>query len=170
MITDELKNMAGKTVIFARNYYLKTGGTADGNLYYIIKGSLRMYIVNDNMERTVRFAYDDNILVALDSFLTGRPSDLYIQALKKTAVKIIRKEDLLQKLKDPTFREKWILILEQLALQQFEREMDLLKDNPAERYKSVLDRSPQLFQHIPLKYIANYIGVTAETLSRLRKS
>lgn len=120
MITDELKNMAGKTVTFARNYYLKTGGTADGNLYYIIKGSLRMYIVNDNMERTVRFAYDDNILVALDSFLTGRPSDLYIQALKKTAVKIIRKEDLLQKLKDPTFREKWILILEQLALQQFE--------------------------------------------------
>jgi len=60
--------------------------------------------------------------------------------------------------------------LEQLTLQQLEREKDILTSSPLERYKRVLKRSPQLFQEIPNKYIADYLRMTPETLSRIKKS
>ncbi|WP_317127531.1 MULTISPECIES: hypothetical protein [Chryseobacterium] len=64
----------------------------------------------------------------------------------------------------------WTIILEDLVLQQVEREKDLLISAPKERYERVLKRSPQLFQQIPDKYIANYLRMSPETLSRLKKS
>jgi hypothetical protein len=56
------------------------------------------------------------------------------------------------------------------VLQQMERERDILTSSPLERYKRVLERSPQLFQEIPNKYIASYLRMTPETLSRIKKS
>ena len=64
----------------------------------------------------------------------------------------------------------WIAILENLVQQQMDREKDLLIDSPLERYNRVLKRSPKLFQEIPHKYIANYLRMSPETLSRLKKS
>jgi hypothetical protein len=58
---------------------------------------------------------------------------------------------------------------EQLAL-QVAREIDLLTDSPTMRLERILKRSPQLFNEIPLKYIASYLRMTPETLSRIRKS
>lgn len=64
----------------------------------------------------------------------------------------------------------WQLILESFVLQQMERERDILTSSPMERYSRVLKRSPQLFQEIPNKYIASYLRMTPETLSRIKKS
>lgn len=64
----------------------------------------------------------------------------------------------------------WHLILGDLIIQQMERERDILTSSPLKRYKRVLKRSPQLFQEIPNKYIASYLRMTPETLSRIKKS
>lgn len=64
----------------------------------------------------------------------------------------------------------WHQILGGLIFQQMERERDLLTSSPAERYSRVLERSPRLFQEIPNRYIASYLRMTPETLSRLKKS
>lgn len=64
----------------------------------------------------------------------------------------------------------WDSLLQNLILQQLEREKDLLIKSPKERYVRVLQRSPRLFQEIPNKYIATYLGMSPETLSRLKKS
>ncbi|MCY1222048.1 hypothetical protein D9M69_651860 [compost metagenome] len=72
--------------------------------------------------------------------------------------------------KEPENLTLWAEILEDLVLQQIEREKDLLTHSPKERYERVLKRSPQLFQEIPNKHIANYLRMTPETLSRLKKS
>jgi CRP-like cAMP-binding protein len=64
----------------------------------------------------------------------------------------------------------WNQLLVELIQQQMEREKDLLTAAPSERYKRVLERSPQLFQEIPTKYIASYLRMTPETLSRIKKS
>ena len=64
----------------------------------------------------------------------------------------------------------WHIILGDLIFQQMERERDILTSSPLERYKRVLARSPQLFQEIPNKYIASYLRMTPETLSRIKKS
>lgn len=167
----ENNNLWEKEIEIGRNEYLKVKGSIDTNLYFIKNGSLRIYVVNEYEEHTIRFGYQNNFIVSLDSFITEKPSDFYIQAIKKTNLKIITKKrfkDLINS--NPELQNLWSNILEQLILQQLEREKDILTSSPIERYKRVLKRSPQLFQEIPNKYIADYLRMTPETLSRIKKS
>ena len=165
------KGLWSSDLELGRNEYVKVQGSLDTNLYWVAKGSLRIFVVSENEEHTIRFGYKDNFIAALDSFLNEKPSDLYIQALKKTKLKVIGKSAFTNYIKSsPENMEKWQLILEQLVLQQMERERDILTVSPVERYRRVLMRSPQLFQEIPSKYIASYLRMTPETLSRIKKS
>lgn len=167
----EANELSEKTLTIERNEFLKTTGTIDTNIYFVEAGSLRVFVVDDAEERTIRFGYKNNILVSLDSFLTGKSSEFIIQAIKKTRLKIIPKERFMNFLnQDEMHLRMWIGILEDLVIQQIEREKDLLTASPKERYERVLRRSPQLFQEIPNRHIANYLRMTPETLSRLKKS
>lgn len=159
-----------KTLILKRYEYLKVGGTVDTNLYYILNGSLRIFVIDGIEENTIRFGYQNNLIASLDSFISEKPSEYYIQALKKTTVKLISKESLKQLVKNSNeLRLHWSEMLEQIIFHQLERERDILTASPLERYKRVLVRSPQLFQEIPNKYIASYLRMTPETLSRIKK-
>lgn len=159
-----------KTVVFERGAYLKKEDSIDTNIYFIQSGSVYAFIMDGNEERIVRFGYRGNIIVPLDSFLTEQPSNLYIQTIKKSTVKIISKSSFQKFLQQNAIKSNlWATILEDLVVQQIEREKDLLIQSPVERYKRVLKRSPQLFQQIPNKYIASYLRMSAETLSRLKK-
>lgn len=167
----EENSLFQKTLKLKRNQFLKVGGSIDTNIYFVEKGSLRVFILDDCEERIIRFGYSNNIIVALDSFLTGNPSDFFIQAFKSTTIKIIPKTTFLQFIHSaPQNFKLWAVLLEDMILQQIEREKDILTHSPKERYERVLKRSPQLFQEIPNKYIANYLRMSPETLSRLKKS
>lgn len=155
----------------SRNEHLKVRGSIDTKLYFVKSGSLRVYVVDEFEEHTIRFGYQGSFITALDSFITGQPSDFYIQALKKTELKMITKTAYTSFMQsDPENLLLWHKILEQLVYQQMERERDILTSSPVERYKRVLKRSPQLFQEIPHKYIASYLRMTPETLSRIKKA
>lgn len=160
-----------RKLVLNRNQLLKGSGTIDTDIYWIQEGSLKIYIVDNEEERIIRFGYNGNIIVSLDSFLSGKPSDFYIQAIKKTTVFIASKSNF-EKFIDASEDnlKLWNSILQDLVLQQVEREKDILIHSPKERYERVLKRSPKLFQLIPRKYIANYLRMTPETLSRLKKS
>ena len=166
----EIVALSTSEISLKRNEFLKVKGGVDTNIYFVKNGSLRIFVLDDSEEQIVRFGYQGNLVVALDSFLTNQPSDFYIQAIKKTVVKVITKKQLDQFLKAETNLLFWKNILEHLVLQQLEREIDILTNSPKERYQRVLKRSPQLFQEIPQRYIANYLRMSAETLSRLKKS
>ena len=164
-------NLFEKDLVLKRNEFLKVAGSSDTNIYFIEEGSLRIYIEQEGEEQIIRFGYKNDLIVALDSFLTDQPSDFYIQAIKKTAVKIISKKAFFKFIQESEANLKlWNAILENLVLQQMEREKDLLIASVNERYSRVLKRSPKLFQEVPHKYIANYLRMTPETLSRLKKS
>jgi len=160
-----------KDIRLTRGEYLKVSGSRDTNLYYVVEGSLRIYFEDQFVEQTLRLGYQGNFIAALDSFITNQPSDLYIQALKKTKLKSISK-DAFEKLvrSSPEIIEIWHIILSGLIHEQIEREKDILIQSPMERYQRVLKRSPQVFQNVPHKYIASYLRMTPETLSRLKKS
>ena len=169
--TINTQNLWDKSIELKRNEYLKTKGSIDTNLYLVEKGSLRIFVLDAFEEHTIRFGYKDNLIAALDSFLNEQPSDLYIQALKSTTLKVIKKSTFIDFINyTPENIKTWQLILESFALQQMERERDILTTSPIERYNRVLKRSPQLFQEIPNKYIASYLRMTPETLSRIKKS
>ena len=164
-------NLWERDRILKRGEYLKDRGTVDTNLYFVVSGSLRIFIVDDCEEHTIRFGYENNLLGALDSFISEEPSELYIQALKKTEIKTISKNRFMQFIESsPENSGLWQKILLRLVYHLLERERDILTYSPVDRYQRVLKRSPQLFQHIPHKYIASYLRMTPETLSRIKKS
>jgi CRP-like cAMP-binding protein len=166
----EIIALSQKTITLERNEFLKVKGSIDTNIYYVDSGSLSVFILDEYEEQVIRFGYQSNIIVALDSYLTGRPSDFCIQAIKKSTVKVITKLQMDNFLNKEENNLLWTKILEDLVLQQMEREIDILTSSPKERYLRVLKRSPKLFQEIPNRYIANYLRMSPETLSRLKKS
>jgi len=160
-----------KTMELNRKEFLKVKGSIDTNLYLVVDGSLRIYVLDEYEENIIRFGYKGNFIAALDSFITEKPSDFYIQAIKKTTLKVIKKTTFMNLIASSEENTKvWQTILGALVVQQIERERDILTSSPLERYKRVLARSPQLFQEIPNKYIASYLRMTPETLSRIKKS
>lgn len=165
----ELIELSEKTITLNRNEFLKVKGTIDTNVYFIESGSLRIFVLDEYEEQTIRFAYKENLIAALDSFITGKPSDFFIQAIKKSTIKVITKAQVDNFIQTDINRVWWTKVLENLVLQQLEREIDILTASPKDRYQRVLERSPQLFQEIPHKHIANYLRMTPETLSRLKK-
>ena len=166
----EIIELSTKSITIERNEYLKVKGSIDRNVYYVESGSLRVFVLDEYDEQTIRFGYKENLIVLLDSFLTGKTSEFFIQAIKKTKIKVVTKIQIDNFLKNKDNRNLWTKILENLVVQQLEREIDILTNSPKKRYERVLSRSPQLFQEIPNKHIANYLRMSAETLSRLKKS
>jgi CRP-like cAMP-binding protein len=171
MQISQIKDLYTKTVTVERNQFLKVKGSIDTNIYFVESGSLRIYILDDFEEHIIRFGYSNDLIVSLDSFLTEKPSDFYIQAIKKTIVKVIPKPTFINFISQSVENKAmWNKLLEDLVIQQLEREKDIVTNSPIERYKRVLKRSPKLFQEIPNKHIANYLRMSPETLSRLKKS
>lgn len=164
-------NLWHKDVSLKRNEFLNVKGTVDLYLYYVDSGALRVFIEDKSEEHTIRFGYRNSFIASLDSFINEEPSRFYIQAIKKSRVKVMHKHTFMDFISNnPTNLLLWKKVTEQLIYQQIEREIDLLTSSPAERYERVLKRSPQLFQEIPHKYIASYLRMSPETLSRLQKS
>lgn len=165
------KELWEKEIGLKRNEYLKKPGTVDTNLYFIKSGSLQILLETEEDDITFRLAYEGNMISALDSFLTGNASDFAIKAIKKSEVKVMRKELFDEFLASSSENlQLWQKILSTVIIEMGEREKDLLLYSPEKRYQRVLERSPALFQLVPAKYIASYLRMTPETLSRIRKS
>jgi len=158
-----------KKISLTRGEYLTVNGNTNTNLYYVLSGSLKIFFEDEFDEQIIRLGYQGNIIGALDSFISEQPSDLYIQALKATELKVITKSSFRKwiELSDKN-RNMWQAVTELLIYEQIEREKDILTQSPLVRYQRVLKRSPQLFQEIPNKYIASYLRMTPETLSRIK--
>lgn len=169
-LTDYIE-INGSARIFAGNEFILKEGETEKNLYYIKSGAVRIFLLSAHEEQTIRFGYPGSFINSLSSFIKATPSDFYIQTFRKTTIKMISKKKFLEFAnRDSESLQQYIMMLEALITQQIEREVDLLTISPAERLKRVLERSPNLFQQVPLKYIASYLRMTPETLSRIRNS
>jgi CRP-like cAMP-binding protein len=165
---DDLKTPA-KT--FSKGDYVIREGQVEQSLYLIVSGAVRVFHVTEFEEQTIRFGYQGSMITSLASFITGNPSELYMEALRKTTLRVVSRSKLFEVVNEnPQNQSLYIKLLEGLIVQQMEREVDLLTESPTKRLQRVLDRSPNLFQEIPLKYIASYLRMTPETLSRIRNS
>jgi CRP-like cAMP-binding protein len=160
-----------KNVTLKRNDFLAKPGEVESHLFYIIKGSLRIYFPNQSEEICVGFAYDNSLICSYPSFIQQKRSQYGIQALTKTAALAIARKDFYELLHaHRDLESSWRMLEEDALLGKIEREAEMLTFTPEERYNRLLERSPHLFQIIPRKYIASYLRMTPETLSRIRPS
>lgn len=157
--------------VVSKGEFLIKEGQVERNLYLVESGAIRVFYLTEFEEMTIRFGYKGSMITSLSSFIRETPSEFYIDAIRKTTVSVISKASLMQLVNES--REnlvQYTALLESLITQQIEREIDLLITSPTERLNRVLKRSPTLFQEIPLKFIASYLRMTPETLSRIRNS
>jgi CRP-like cAMP-binding protein len=151
--------------------FLVREGDIETHLYYIEEGAVRAFLLTEFEDLTVRFGYRGSFINSLSSFIKGTPSEFYIEVLRKTKMRLIPKPVVMNLAHgSPENLREYTAMIEGVICQQIEREIDLLTPSPAERLRRVLERSPTLFQEIPLKYIASYLRMTPETLSRIRNS
>jgi CRP-like cAMP-binding protein len=157
--------------VLQKGDYLIREGEIERKLYFIKEGAVKVFYLTEFEEHIVRLGYNGSFLNSLSSFITEQPSELYIEAIKQSTVLILNKHEFYNYVNrdESTFRE-YTNFLEILITQQIDRELDLLVSSPSKRLERVLKRSPHLFQHIPLKYIASYLRMTPETISRIRNS
>jgi CRP-like cAMP-binding protein len=157
--------------IISKGEFLIKEGEVERNLYRVESGAVRVFYLSEFEEHTIRLGYEGSFITSLSSFITGRPSEFYIDAIRKTTLNVISKDALLKLVNESQeSMQQYIILLETMITQQIEREVDLLITSPTERLKRVLQRSPNLFQEVPLKYIASYLRMKPETLSRIRNS
>lgn len=143
-------------------------GSTDTNMYFIVNGTMRIYFPNDGDEICVGFSYTNTLLVSFESYLRNLPSHYLVEALKNTELIYIKKKDFdaLRK-QSENINKAWNQAIEQALIGKIERETEMLTFSPKERVHRLLKRSPHIFQLFPKKYIASYLGMTAETLSRI---
>jgi len=145
-------------------------GEVENHLSFISKGIVRLYIPREDNDLTFGFLFDNEFVTAYDSFLTQSPCDYQIDTLTETTLWKISFQDLQEVYKKT---ESGNLIgrkmAENMYLIKSRRELSLLSKTSEERYLDLFSERPKLLKLIPLKYIASYIGVTPQALSRIRK-
>jgi len=153
------------------DFFVKEGQICN-HFGFLVKGIFRVYHLANEKEFTSYFNTDErNRLVAdFSSFLTRKPSRENIHALENCEVLLIR-QDALENLYDGsfTFQKLGRLIAEYNYVLAIERIYSLQHESAAERYNHLLEIYPNLVNRIPHHYIASYLGITPESLSRIRK-
>ena len=159
-----------KRVDFKRKEIILAKGKTEKHLSFIATGMVRFFIPLEEQDLTFVFAFENNFVSAYDSFLVQTPSAYNIQALIDTVLWQISYVDLQEIYADTTVGNTiGRLASEDLFLKKSARELSLLKDSAEERYLKLFAERPELIEKIPLKYIASYIGITPQALSRIRK-
>lgn len=160
---------APEEITVARNEYLSQAGKVEKYLYLITSGAVRAIYLSKEEEFTIRFGYKGSVISSLDSFISGEPSQFYLQAIRKTtAIRLEKSAYLKFVTSSPEVSVVHMELMNGLLTSMLDREIDLLTSSSLERYNRIMKRSPQLFQEVPLKYIASYLRMSPETLSRLR--
>jgi len=141
------------------------------NIYFIKKGAIKIFTEIEERQIILEFGYKGLCIFNLPSFFTEKPSEYYFEAIRDSELIGISKKNYYEFIEiNPVFSNFWHRSIERLLLNFVEREVDILTHSPKIKYQRLFERKPELFQNIPKKYIANYLGLSPETLSRLSKS
>ncbi|NSL90560.1 Crp/Fnr family transcriptional regulator [Chitinophaga solisilvae] len=159
-----------KKVYPAKSFYLKAGET-ENYLTFVDRGMLRFYVEDqEGHETTCGFAFEGWFMSVFSSFITRQPSRFSGQVLTETHLWRMHYDDLQKAYEEIRIVDRiGRLAAEALLLIKSDREFSLLTRSAEERYLELFNKAPHLIKHIPLKYLASYIGITPQALSRIRK-
>jgi CRP-like cAMP-binding protein len=153
-----------------RKQFLLQEGEVCLHLAFVLSGCLRSYTVDrGGEEHVVQFAIEDWWISDLQSFLSGTSSAYTIDALEDSEILLLEKnarETLLREV--PGFERFFRLLMEANYVASHRRIEESLSESAEERYLAFLKSYPALVQRIPQNQIASYLGVTPQSLSRIR--
>jgi len=137
---------------------------------FIEKGLVRYFINVDGSEKTIYFNKENEFVCNYQSFLPRIASNTSIQAVEGSVLRVISFENLQRLYSGVKEGDKFgRLGIEYVFLSAMEQLKSFYTDSPTERYQQFLSSYPDLAQRIPQYYIASYVGIKPQSLSRIRK-
>jgi len=153
-----------------KNHFFIREGKMEWQVAFVIDGALRQYYTKDGEEKTTYFFFENHLMAGYISCITGKPSLVTIEALSRVTY-ISFPYKVLQELFDKSmaWQKFGRLLAEYLGIGLEERMVSLLLQSPEERYIDLLSgNKKKIIERIPQHYIANYLGITAVSMSRIR--
>lgn len=153
-----------------KSLFLREGMPAT-TIAFILSGTVRAYYLSDTgTEQVTQLAMEQHWIGDLYAFLKSESARQYIEALEDTEILMVYNQDIEQLYKDYPQLERYFRILFQNAYVHTQQRLNASLYVPAaERYRQLLERNPAIAQRVPLIHIASYLGITPESLSRIRK-
>jgi len=138
--------------------------------YFVLKGLVRQYYITDGDEKTTAFFAENESVASFTHYTLQKPSDHYL-ACVEDSVLVVGEFDV-----EPIMFKKYPA-LEKLTRIMMGEDMGKTQDrltafvtsSPEKRYLDFLEKRPELFERVPLHQIASYLGITPESLSRIRR-
>ena len=154
---------------YAKNEMILREGETCTNIYWVVKGLVRQFYYKNGKELTEYMATENSIVMCIESLFLEQPTHLQIKAIEPSILIAIPKVDLeAVAMKSVNIQILYRKILEEsLILSQVHADM-LRFESAQDRYHKLIKRQPQLVLRAPLVYIASYLQMTPETLSRVR--
>jgi CRP-like cAMP-binding protein len=161
-----------KHKIIRRRQFLLQSGDASKYESFVVKGLLRAYTVDKSgYEHVVMFASEGWWISDLYSFLTQTPGTQNIDALEDSEVLQIEKTDLERLyIEVPKFDRFFRILLQNAFVANQQRILASISQTAEEQYLAFVKKYPSLEQRVPQHQVASYLGITPETISRIRRS
>lgn len=156
---------------FDKKEQFQAAGKRCRTVGFVLEGCFRWIKNHNGEERTFDFATEHEFVTNYYSILTQKPSEVDIVAVERSIVICVDAAKMLH-LFDSTYAWQKIgrHLAEQTACYSLERLVAAYYESPQTRYEQLMKNAPELFLRIPHYILANYLGMTKETLSRLRNS
>jgi CRP-like cAMP-binding protein len=149
--------------------YLLRDGKVCNFIGFISQGTIRHFHIKDGLEKTCDISFEHSWVTDFQSFTHNIPAVMNLQAMEDTTLFIIQKDKLYKLYKECNAYETFgRLMAEEVAQRATEIAMSLSSDKPEQRFQNLIRKQPDLFQRVPQKYIAALLGISPESLSRIR--
>ena len=157
-------------VNFDKEEVMKQDGASEKYFYFILSGSAGVFLWRKNNFVCLDLALQNNFFCDYMSLLTGRSSPIQTMTIEKSAMLRMTGSNYYKLSQEPAAQKILRIAAEASFIDKQQQQIDLLTKTAQERYHTLLEKNREIFQRIPQKYIASYLGITPQSLSRLRKS
>lgn len=166
---EEIKKLFTDLHLKSGEYFLEEGQICR-HIGFIETGLVRYYINDDGNEKTIYFNKENEFVCNYQSLLPKIASNTNIQAIEDCTLQIISYDNLQLLYRNIKGGERFgRLAIEQVFVSSIEQMKSIYKDPPVIRYQQFLNAYPDLVQRLPQYYIASYVGIKPQSLSRIRK-
>lgn len=168
-INDFIELWENKT--FKKNEYILKAGEVPGFSIFVLQGCLRQFTLNDKGDESiVYFAEERHFIGDLPAMRNKIPSDFNFQAIEACSILTLNASNWERSVIEfPWWVQAHLTGYQKWAAQMQQQFAEMQSKSSEERYLELLKKRPQLFQRVPQHFIASYLGISAETLSRIRK-
>jgi len=154
---------------YKKNEFILKAGKVSNYTSWIVKGLVRSYYIKDTEDITTKFLWDGAPITSVYSYYSRKPGNENIVALEDTTLASLHYDHIQYLYKTyPAFNVIGRVITEQYLYMLEIEVYNLRKQKAEDRYQFIVKHFPHLLQRVPLKYLATYLGINLETLSRIR--